>query len=402
MNKHLKNSLLCFSIAILLVGCNKPENVSKSTSDFPKSNIAELKYLVLEGSPHNRGFVHGKTLKNEIREIVDMWNADISKASGMNSDALIKKFLADTDFITAIKKWTPGLLEEVKGISDGSEIDFNTILTYNLPDEVWHYIDENIKDKCSAIGISRSGKMPSYVAQNMDIECFRNGFQVLLHLKYENSDLECFVFTVAGLVVANGINNKSIGVCTNYLDQVTSSKHGLPVGFVVRGILEQTTLENAVKFIKTVKHASAENYVLGGVEGVYDFEASSTKVVEYVPSPGVQVIYHTNHLLANKDYSEPYKRIIEKYGQEEKANPNTYVRLKSLDMRLKEAKELDVEKIKAVLSSYDSREYPVCRPYDKAKPSFTFGCTIMVLSESPELHIAPGPPDVTPFQVFRF
>jgi hypothetical protein len=72
------------------------------------------------------------------------------------------------------------------------------------------------------------------------------------------------------------------------------------------------------------------------------------------------------------------------------------------EMRFREAKELDIEEITTVLSSYDSDEYPVCRPYDEAKPYFTFGCTIMVLSESPELHIAPGPPDVTPFQIFRF
>jgi len=235
----------------------------------------------------------------------------------------------------------------------------------------------------------------------MDIERFRNGYQVLLHIKYENSDLECFVFTVAGLVIANGMNNKSIGVCVNYLDQVTNSKEGLPAGFVARGILEQTTLENAIKFIKTVKHASGENYILGSPEGVYDFEASSTKVAEYIPPPGVQVIYHTNHPLVNDDYNERYKRIFKKYGQAEKTNVNSYTRFKSLDMRLKDAKELDIEKIKTVLSSYDSNEHPVCRPYDETKPYFTFGCAIMVLSESPELHIAPGPPDVTPFQIFR-
>jgi len=395
-------SFMCLSIAILLVGCTKQQSISESTSDSSKSNIAELKYLVLDGSPYNRGLVHGKTLKNEIREVVDRWNADIAKSSGMDSGAFIKKFIADTDFITAMKKWTPGLLEEVKGISDGSEIDFNTILTYNVCDEVWHYIDENISDKCSAIGISKRSDKPSYVAQNMDLERFRNGYQVLLHIKYENSDLECFVLTSAGLICLNGINNKSIGVCSNYLDQVTNSKEGLPVGFVVRGLLEQTTLENAVKFIKTVKHASGENYILGGPEAVYDFEASSAKVVEYVPPPDVQAIYHTNHPLVNDSYNERYMRIIEKYGQEEKPYPDSYIRLKSLEMRLREAKELDIEEIKTVLSSYDSDEHPVCCPYDEAKPYFTFGCTIMVLSESPELHIAPGHPDVTPFQVFRF
>jgi hypothetical protein len=32
----------------------------------------------------------------------------------------------------------------------------------------------------------------------------------------------------------------------------------------------------------------------------------------------------------------------------------------------------------------------------------TYGCTIMVLGEKPELHISPGWPDVEPFQVLDF
>lgn len=65
-------SFMCLSIAILLVGCNKPKSISESSSDSPKSNLAELKYLVVDGSPHNRGLVHGKTLKKEIRESVPL------------------------------------------------------------------------------------------------------------------------------------------------------------------------------------------------------------------------------------------------------------------------------------------------------------------------------------------
>jgi hypothetical protein len=32
----------------------------------------------------------------------------------------------------------------------------------------------------------------------------------------------------------------------------------------------------------------------------------------------------------------------------------------------------------------------------------TYGCTIMILGEKPELHLSPGRPDVEPFQVLRF
>ncbi len=402
MNKTLKFFFMCFSIVLLLVGCTKQENISETASDTPISNVTELKLLVLEGSPYNRGLVHGKSLKDEINEIVTIWKTDLSKASGMNADSFIEKFLSDTDFISAIKKWTPGLLEEVKGISDGSEIDFNTILAFQLMDEVWLYLGEIASESCSVIGMSKKGSSPSYIAQNMDLETFRHGFQILLHIKYEKSDLECFVFTCEGLIITNGMNNKSIGVCVNTVSQLSYSREGLPVAFVVRGILEQTTLENAVEFVKTVKHASGQNYLIGDSKNIYDFEASSTKVVEYSPAPNFQAIYHTNHPLVNDDYNTRYKKLLEKSKKYEEFYPNSSARFQSLEMRLKKVEEIDIEVIKSALSSQDTVENPVCNPYDKSNPVFTFGCTLMVLSENPELHIAPGPPDVTPFQIFRF
>jgi isopenicillin-N N-acyltransferase-like protein len=402
MSKTLKISVLCFLTGLLLLGCAKKENTQEIVSDTPAATAPELKPIVLEGSPYNRGLVHGKTLKDEINEIVTIWKADLSKASGMNADAFIEQFLSATDFIPAIEKWTPGLMEEVKGISDGSEIDFNTILTFQLMDEVWLYLREINSESCSVLGMSKTDSSPSYVAQNMDLESFRQGFQVLLHIKHDNSDLESFVFTCAGLIITNGMNNKSIGVCVNTVAQLSYSKDGLPVAFVVRGILERTSLEAAVEFVKTVKHASGQNYCIGGPEKVYDFEASASKVVDYSSAPEIHVIYHTNHPLVNDDYNRIYKEFLSKSEEGEHFHPNSYARFQSLDKRLKTAQEIDIETIKSTLSSKDTAENPVCRSYDKAQPFFTFGCTIMVLSESPELHVAPGPPDVTPFQVFRF
>lgn len=402
MSHHFKIFLLCFSIVLLIVGCAKQENISETASDTPISNAVEFKYLVLDGSPYNRGLVHGKSLKNEINEVVTMWKAGLSKASAMDADSFIEKFLSDTDFISAIKKWTPGLLEEVKGISDGSEIDFNTVLAFQLMDEVWLYLGEITSESCSAIGMGKKGGNPSYVSQNMDLESFRQGFQILFRIKYDESDLECFVFTCAGLIITNGMNNKSIGVCVNAVSQLSYSREGLPVAFVVRGILEQTTLDNAVEFVKTVKHASGQNYVIGGPENVVDFEASSTKLIEYAPSPNTHAIYHTNHPIVNDDYNRKYKEFLEKSNGNEESDSDSFVRLQSLEVRLKEVEKIDVEIIKSILSSKDTAKNPVCRPYDKSNPYFTFGCTIMVLSESPELHVAPGPPDITPFQIFRF
>lgn len=185
----------------------------------------------------------------------------------------------------------------------------------------------------------------------------------------------------------------------NAVSQLNYTREGLPVAFVIRGMLEQTTLEDAVNFVKTVKHALGQNYVIGGPEDVHSFEASSTKVVEYTPDS--HAIYHTNHPLVNDDYNEKYKKFLEETEGTKDIYPNSVVRLQSLDARLKDLAEIDVDIIKSALSSKDSAKNPVCRSYDPSIPNFTFGCVIMVLSENPEMHVAPGPPDVTPFQILK-
>src|SRR5436305_701694 len=75
---------------------------------------------------------------------------------------------------------------------------------------------------------------------------------------------EAFVLTQAGCVGLNGVNARSVAVCTNALWQLDGSRAGLPVAFVVRGLLRQRSADEAAAFLRRVRHASGQNYVIGG------------------------------------------------------------------------------------------------------------------------------------------
>src|SRR5262249_47238069 len=148
-----------------------------------------LPVVTLEGSPFDRGVTHGKTLKAQIHELMKHWKADLAERYKMPADAFIKKFVQQTAFQPAIKKWTPDLLDEVRGIAKGADLDFDTVFVFQLPDEYW-VNGPGIAEHCSAMGFSRRGDRPAYVAQNMDLEGFRDGYQVILHIKHADSKLE--------------------------------------------------------------------------------------------------------------------------------------------------------------------------------------------------------------------
>lgn len=389
-------AIMSFAMALFPVpGSHVTAREGESVS--ASSESGNLKVVVLQGSPYNRGLVHGRTLKKEIGELIKLWKElYIEDSYKVPADKFIANFLKQTNFLQAIKKWTPELLDEVRGISDGAGVDFDTILAYQLGDEIWANGDDVAGgEHCTSIGVNRTSLSPTYVAQNLDIPTFFRGYQTLLHIKDEKSKLESFVLTVPGIIGVNGLNNKSIAITCNTLLKLEYSKDGLPVAFIVRAVLKQKTLKDAVAFINNIKHASGQNYIIGGVERAYSFECSAHKVSEFIPYEGAPITYHTNHPLANDDYSHAYLANLKKRNLTVREDPFYCYRFEALEHRLRNKSDIGVDVIKSTLSSRDHEKKPI----DNEE---TYACSIMLLSSEPELHIAPGRPRETAFKVFKF
>jgi predicted choloylglycine hydrolase len=366
--------------------------------------------LVLNGSARERGRVHGEALRPEIQSYLEGWKTALAQDLGSSPDAYLAQFLADTSFLAAIRRWTPDLLEEVQGISEGARVDFDIILALQLGDEEWWYRRQvkhgraaGVAGGCSALGIYGQPGSPPILAQNMDVPIYHDGYQTLLRIREPKSSLETLVFTTAGFIALNGLNSQAVGVCVNALLQLDYAADGLPVAFVIRGILAQQTAAAAVAFAQRVRHASGQNYLIGGKEEIVDLECSANKAVRFVPHTGAKRLYHTNHPLVNDDDAH-YRAMLdglssEQREQADKGQANTESRLRFLESQLADpSRTLGVEDVQAMLSAHEA---PICVDRGVGK-SLTLGCTVMELSADPALHLAPGPPCSTAFEVFRF
>jgi isopenicillin-N N-acyltransferase-like protein len=279
-------------------------------------------------------------------------------------------------------------LQEVQGIAEGSGFDFSTMFAFQLLDEAWAHGEQVASEHCSSLGLARSAQQPAIVAQNMDLESFRDGNQVLLQIEEQGN--ETFVFTQAGLIALNGVNKHGVGVVVNTLSQLSYAATGLPVAFVIRGVLARSTVDEAGGFLRSVKHASGQNYIIGGPDSVRDFEASAKMVLTLRPQP---IVAHTNHPLASQDYHP---------GKQEPSR-NSEARYQSLTKRFKTPPSGDPgTAIEAALRSRDSAEDPVCRRVSDANGMSTFGSTIMILGGIPEIWVSAGPPDQHPYRRFSF
>jgi len=369
-------------------------------------------FLVLDGEPRQRGFKHGTVFRSLIREHVRRWKNSIQSGRDINPEEYIQQLLSETHFEETAERWTPDVLEEVRGIAEGAKIDFSTILALQLMDEEWWWGFEkmlgksiSMPDACSGFGVNEPSGRPVIIGQNMDLPGYFDGLQVLLHIRQPETDHQELVFSAAGLIALNGMNNRGIGVCCNVLFQLNHSPEGLPVAFVLRGILSQSDYLAALTFIRNIQHASGQNYILGGPDYVSSIECSANRVVPLESGKGIRIC-HTNHPLVSDDLRFPGNTSNRLPGEIRTSlqnnQENSMARMESIERRVGSLKTFSLEGAKAALSAQDSLEHPVCRPYRGDKSSMTVGCSIMVCSDTPELIFAPGPPCCSSFQTFQF
>lgn len=369
------------------------------------SSKRELKLISVSGDGYQRGYQHGRQLKKEIAEVMVLWKKNLESSMKMPADSFLNKFFSNTDFTPAIKKHTPDVWEEVRGIADGAEQPFKDMLAFQLVDEYWVFQDQLNRDTtlhhCSDIAIPARNGQPAYVSQNMDLQAWMDGYQIVLHIQPHKNTPEQYLLSCTGLVALTGINEHGIGVCVNTLMQLRASNDGLPVAFMIRGLLEKKKGTDALSFLQNTKHASGQNYFLGVVDSVYDFEASARKVVRMLPDAS-GILYHTNHPIVNDDVKPWYNYYYQRFLAGKTLENNSEVRYYALQKRINESSLQDDDFIKATLRSKDDPKNPICRANTSGKGGFTFGSVILTLSNKRTIQVTAGPPDESEYKTFSF
>ena len=370
---------------------------------------SDIEVVELSGTPRERGRIHGEITKPLIATILKRWRTDLGNfgqnsetAAPIDPDVYLSHFFSQTNYLSAIEKWTPDLLEEVRGIAEGSGQTFENIVGLQLMDEEWIFgLSQGLvkpTTKCTAFGVPNQDNDISYAGQNMDIGSWVDGSQVLLRVMPTETAPEALVFSIAGNIGLSGLNASGLGITCNTLAQLNYSIDGLPVAFIVRTILEKKSIDEAEDFLRTITHASGQNYILSSHGDMRCFECCGTSVVRYDPEEYEGRVFHSNHPLVNKDESEIAELTRARLH-------NTQARLDSIYTRLgNTAQTLMLGDIKAALAAHDDPENPVSRNTNNEGSSigFTAGSFIYALGDVPRLHLAAGPPCETAFEIFEF
>ncbi len=347
----------------------------------------------LTGTHYEIGCQRGEAFRSLIWEHIErMKYLAIETSPFFGLGDIVNRFIAETGYLQAAQKWTPHLLDEVRGISQGSNVPFNDIFAMCCLDELWRYAEAlggQSTLACSAVGCFREDDTPTLLGQNLDTEYLSKNLAVVLRMQGPDQP-DAYIVCHASNLGWMGVNRTPLGVCVNTVHLV-SSRDGLPVQFVAREILRKNNLSEAIQFLKKIKVGAAQNFMIGDAEQVVDFECSANRCVQYSPYEGATRLYHTNHPLVNDDYIPSYPVFYK----------NSLDRFKYLEYRLKDAsKPITLENIKGILRSHSG---PICAHGDhKPATSSTWVSVIYCLSEPPELYVAEGNPCDSEYQRFTF
>ncbi|MDL2248576.1 C45 family autoproteolytic acyltransferase/hydrolase, partial [Tyzzerella sp. OttesenSCG-928-J15] len=116
------------------------------------------RYVKVTGSPRERGIAIGKELKSEI---MANYKNQVRYYKGKEDYDYAEWEEMSKRYLPMIEKWAPDVLEELKGMAEGAEMEFEKIIALTTAYE--KSFDRNwISDKCTSFFVtgaaSKGGK----------------------------------------------------------------------------------------------------------------------------------------------------------------------------------------------------------------------------------------------------
>ncbi|KAK6846090.1 isopenicillin-N N-acyltransferase [Apiospora arundinis] len=287
------------------------------------------------GTPHQIGVTHGQKGRTQVLGSIAFYRQQFQETCGL--DWLAVRTEAER-YVGTLERLAPRHLEEIRGIAEGSGVDFLDIVALNVRTEITFGLFTDSSSSTGGTAGAGAGEMPesdgctslswftgdqedqsapsqkkspssySYLAQNWDWMPAQRANIVILHITHASPDLpKIATVTEAGLLAKTGLNSAGVGVCLNALRCRGVNHDQLPIHLALRRVLESNSRDEAVRALKETGLAgSGHLLVADAATGGVGLECTS-RWIRKVGMDDVGRVHHTNHLLLLK----PEERDVE-------------------------------------------------------------------------------------------
>ncbi|MFC7392196.1 C45 family autoproteolytic acyltransferase/hydolase [Scopulibacillus cellulosilyticus] len=349
-------------------------------------------FFCVSGTAINRGREIGELARNQIIHNIDFYQRYFMNSYGISWESATARA---KEYIPWIEKYDQEIMDEIKGISEGSEQNLIDIVALNVRSEIIN------TDGCTSLAAvpQAARNNETLLGQNWD---WNDGVKPgVIVLEIDQSPRPAILMaTEAGIVGKIGMNSEGLGVCLNFLGTDDQTTMGVPVHIILRGILNSRTLSQATGQIGRLTRGTSANYLIAHREGeALNIEATPDDYDVLYSMNGWLI--HTNHFIGPRHINIKDTARIN--------FPDTHLRQGRASKLLSHANgQIDSETFKTILTDHIGHPDSICRhgelfPPDLGRP--TVGSTvfsiIMNLSEG-LMELSAGQPCSNPYKTYCF
>lgn len=369
--------------------------------------MSELTVLDLGSDPRERGKVHGRFMRRQIRENYATY-VDRFLAGGAKLPAVLEQSDAWAAFIA---RDNPEYAEEMAGIAAGADLSLIEIAMLNARYEIGYCVfgseaqSLNRQAAAQQEGCTSFGLLPDITAnghtligQNWDwLEKVRGRvFVMRVKRSSEPGDGKPdFVgFTEAGIVGCKmGVNAAGIGMCVNGLVTNRDGANGFRKPFHVRcrEILDAWTFDKALLPVVQTDRTCSTNFLIAHADGeIIDIEATPDYCSYIYPTGGL--LTHANHLVRENRIASEFERLA----------PHSLYRAIRLERLLaRHTGNIGIDTVHTALSDHFSAPASICRHPDTTLPEAKRAISVAAVAldlNARSLYVTDGQPCQSTFQ----
>jgi len=361
-----------------------------------------IQRIVVRGKPFDRGRQYGEQARRLILHSIAAYQRVFEHRQKLDWPAAVERASLYEDSIGA---FSPEILEEIRGIAEGAQVEIGAVLALNARSELMfppsreNAPASDLSAECSSFALLPEATSSGHTLMGQNWDWLPFAVETMIMLEVHREDRPSFVsITEAGLVAKIGCNAAGLGVCTNTLvSRLDGGRPGVPYHVMLRALLDAETIADAARTLTAAPRAFSGNYMVAHRSGLaFNAETVAGDAAGVAISLPVEgVIAHTNHFL-RPDLASGDARVAQ--------HPHSLFRLDSLLRALRRgAPTISIELIQGALRSHQGHPDGVCSHPDTRVPDLEQRSTLASIIadlETGELWIAPGQPCTRAYQLF--
>lgn len=342
-----------------------------------------LKVVEVGGSHYDMGFQYGKACP-EISEMLELTR---HLYGGMENIKNIQENYIPK-YLPYLQNYAPEILEEMKGMADGANVDFQDIMFLNITYEI---SVPSVMGGCTSFAAMGKATSGGGLISGQNIDHIEPWLEHMILLKMQPDDgPDIMAVTAPGCLTLAGINSAGISINMNLLRNTTSLEPagGVPTHVILRKLFMSETLGEVIAAIASAEGRCPKNYlVTSSGEGILDIETTTNDMD--IQFPEREMLTHANYFKAERFRSTDLAPSLV---------PDAYIRSNRLFRLMEEHYgNITVEVMKRLLQDHSNYPNSVCRHRDANAP-FPYGrimktlISIINLPEEKKVYIAVGNP----------